>query len=193
MTDDGRAPIGVRRMIQKPPPPQGATVRGELAALFAGPSVAERKAGITTAISYGTKLRRLSFSGLGGTTAIVDLSGLPPVESTSAAVKVQVITQVARTVIGSGGIRRIWLRSDGKPWDLLDMQGNVGNRPIDYRCSSASGSTVSARCRNYCSPRRRRSSAALVSSSSRSATREGRSSACSTGSRSRRNVWDVSV
>ena len=70
---------------------------------------------------------------LGGTTAIVDLSGLPPVESTSAAVKVQVITQVARTVIGSGGIQRIWLRSDGKPWDLLDMQGNVGNRPIDYR------------------------------------------------------------
>src|SRR5712691_7232029 len=52
---------------------------------------------------------------------------------------------------------------------------------------------ASGRCRSYCSPRRRRSSAASVSSSSRSATREGRPSACSTGVMSRRTVWQVSV
>ncbi len=132
LIDDGRAPIGVRRSITRTPPPEGATVRGALKALFAGPSRAERKAGITTAVPAGTRLRSLSFKGEGGTAAVVDLSGLPPVVTTSAVVKVQVITQVARTLIGSGGIRRIWLRADGKPWDLLDMHGNVVNQPTDY-------------------------------------------------------------
>lgn len=46
--------------------------------------------------------------------------------------KVRVITQVARTVIGVSSIQRIWLRADGKPWDLFDMEGRVVDRPTDY-------------------------------------------------------------
>jgi spore germination protein GerM len=123
----------VRRAIETMPPARGSRIRAALKTLFVGPSAAERRAGITTAIPSGTRVRSLSFAGKGGSGAVLDVAGLPPVATTSALVKVQVITQVARTLIGLSGIQRIWLRSNNTPWDLLDHQGNVVNRPIDYR------------------------------------------------------------
>ena len=63
---------------------------------------------------------------------MVNLSGLPSA-NTGALRKVQIITQVARTVIGVSGVERIRLRSNGMPWDLWTMQGGIVNRLIDYR------------------------------------------------------------
>src|SRR6266849_8681728 len=74
LIDAGRAPIGVRRSITGAPPRESAMVRGALKALFAGPSRAERKVGITTAIPAETRVRSVSFKGKGGTAAVVDLS-----------------------------------------------------------------------------------------------------------------------
>ena len=46
--------------------------------------------------------------------------------------RVRIMTQLARTSIGSGGIGRVWLRSAGRPWGLWLMKGGFDDRPIDY-------------------------------------------------------------
>jgi hypothetical protein len=83
-------------------------------------------------VPTGAELEALSFRGRGGTGAVIELSGLPPVHEASALTKARVITQVARTVIGVSGIERIWLRAHGAPWDLADMQGDIVDQPTDY-------------------------------------------------------------
>ncbi len=133
LVDGGRASLGVRRTIRKLPPKQGATIGGALAALLAGPTAAERKRGLTTGIPAGTRLRLLSFRGRGGVEAIVDLSGLPPAHSATPFPVVRVLTQVARTVIGLSGIERVRVLADGRPWNLLTMQGKISSQATDYR------------------------------------------------------------
>jgi spore germination protein GerM len=131
LTDDGRAPIGVRRTITKDVPPlQGATTRGALKALLAGPSPDEQAAGITTAIPEGAELLSLTYRGYGGTGAVVDISGLAAVGELLD--RPRVITQVVRTLIWSGQLERVWFRSEGRPWGLAMMDGGVRDGPFDY-------------------------------------------------------------
>jgi spore germination protein GerM len=110
LTDSGRAQLGIRRTLVKRPPYQGASLRAALASLFAGPTRAERRAGITTALPLGTLLRSLSFKGRGGSDAVLNLHGLSVDEP--AYRTAEVITQIARTVIGLSGARRVWLLDD---------------------------------------------------------------------------------
>jgi spore germination protein GerM len=131
LTDGGAAPIGVRRTIVKDTPPaQGTSLRGALKALLEGPSPGEEAAGVTTAIPDDAELLSLTYRGYGGTGAVIDISGLIAIEESLD--RARVITQVVRTLIGSGYIERVWLRSEGRPWGMHTMEGGVHNGPFDY-------------------------------------------------------------
>jgi spore germination protein GerM len=119
LRDHATGPIGVRRAISGHAMP----ARQVMKALLAGPSAPERSGGVATAIPPGTRLLRLKFAGRERTDAVVDLSNLP--RSQSAVVRLRVITQVARSLIGVSGIERAWLRSNGKPWGLWSMSGGI--------------------------------------------------------------------
>lgn len=125
LTDGGSAPIGVRRTIAGRSP----YAREALAALLAGPTAEERRAGITSAIPPGTTLRSLRFEDHGAE-AFVDLSGLPADAGTL--MRVRVITQVTRTLVGVSGIQEVWLRADGSPFGLWLMRGGIENVPYGY-------------------------------------------------------------
>jgi spore germination protein GerM len=129
---DGRtAPLGVRRELTLRPGVPRA--RLALEALLAGPSAAERVDGLSTAIPAGAGIRSLRIEQQAtGSDAFVDLSGLPPADDAGALLKVRVMTQIARTLIGLSDIGRVWLRADGRAWGLWDMEGNIRDDPIDY-------------------------------------------------------------
>ncbi|HYY03838.1 MAG TPA: GerMN domain-containing protein [Gaiellaceae bacterium] len=130
LTSNGTAPLGVRRTLVKRPPYEGASLRAALASMFAGPTKAERHAGLTSAIPKATRLLSLSFKGRAGGDAVLNLHGLPTEER--AYRTAEVITQIARTTIGLSGIRRVWLRDDGRVWGLRDFQGRIQDVPHDY-------------------------------------------------------------
>jgi spore germination protein GerM len=143
LTEGGEAPIGVRQTITKDLPPlQGATTRGALKALLAGPSRSEHADGITSAIPEGAELLSLTYRGYGGTGAVVDISGLSAVEKPLD--RARVITQVVRTLVWSGQLDRVWLRSDGRPWGMGTMDGGVHDGPFDY--DSLHGFWLGAAC-----------------------------------------------
>ena len=129
---DGRtAPLGVRRELTiRPGVPRA---RLALEALLAGPTADERDAGLATAIPADARIRsfRTEMSPT-GSDAFVDLSGLPPADGSGPLLKVRVMTQVARTLIGLSDVARVWLRADGRVWGLWDQQGNIRDDPIDY-------------------------------------------------------------
>ena len=125
LADGGTAPIGVRRSIER-----GSTyARSALDALLAGPSESERRAGITSGLPSKAQVRSLTIH---GDTATVDLSGLPAQNDANAVLKVRVITQVSRTLIGLSGIDRVRLQADGSPWGLWNLQGGVQDIAYDY-------------------------------------------------------------
>jgi spore germination protein GerM len=120
LTEDGAAPIGVRRTIRTRSP----YAREALKALLAGPTPDEKAHGIETAIPPGTRLRSLSYKrhGADGT---VNLTGLPSQDTLDVMEKARIITQIARTLIGVSGIERVWLRSDGRAWGLGTMNEGI--------------------------------------------------------------------
>lgn len=124
LTSDRSAPIGVRRSIPRRSPYALEALR----ALLAGPTGAEQKRGLVTAIPAAAKL--VSFRIEANTTAIVDLSGLP--RRDSGVDRVRVITQVVRSLVGLSGIERVRLRNDGKPWGLWRMSGGVADVAYGY-------------------------------------------------------------
>ncbi|MGH2988985.1 MAG: GerMN domain-containing protein [Gaiellaceae bacterium] len=129
LTERGVAPVGARRTIQTKSP----YAREALEALLRGPSDEERGQGVTTAIPTDTDVLSLTIQAprpRGGSEAVVDLSGLTTV--TDPIDKARVITQVARTLIGMSDIDRVTLRSDGGPWGLVGMTGDVIDGPFDY-------------------------------------------------------------
>lgn len=131
LTEDRTAPLGVRRKLTRRP--QVTTARLALEKLIAGPTAAERREGIATAIPAETKIRSLTIEiRAKGSPAFVDLSGLPSADESDALLKVRVMTQVARTLIGLSDIDRVRLRVDGCAWGLWDMKGNIRDDPIDY-------------------------------------------------------------
>ena len=119
LTDEGAAPIGVRRTIDTRSP----YAREALEALLAGPTPEEVQNGLTTAIPDGTRMISTTYK-RHGADETVNLAGLPP-QNTDALQKARIITQVARTLIGVSGIERIWLEADGKPWGLGTIEDGV--------------------------------------------------------------------
>ena len=131
LTDRRAVPLGVRRKLTRRP--GATTARLALEELVAGPNTTERQRGLTTAIPAGARIRSLTLKTYPrGSGAFVDLAGLPPADDAAAVLKVRVITQVARTLIGLNDIERVWLRVEGRVWGLWDMGGNIRDDPIDY-------------------------------------------------------------
>ena len=113
--------------------PHVTTARLALEELLAGPTAAERARGVRTAFPAETTIRSLRIDVRArGSEARVDLSGLPSAAQSGALLRVRVMTQVARTLIGLNDIERVWLRVDGRAWGLWDMEGNVRDDPLDY-------------------------------------------------------------
>lgn len=138
LTNDGSAPIGVRRTIARKWP----YAREALKALLAGPTSEEAESGITTAIPEGTRLLSITYK-RHGADETANLAGLPP-EASDFMQKTRIITQIARTLIGVAGIERIWLQADGQPWGVGLMDGGVYAGPWSY--DELVGLDVSAGC-----------------------------------------------
>jgi hypothetical protein len=152
LTEHGTAAIGVRRTIR----PDREAARAALQALLAGPTAAEARQGITTAIPTGARIRSFSVrQGQHTSDAIVDLVGLAPARQASAVTKARVITQITRSLVGLSDVGRVWLRGNGRPWGMWDIHGRIEDVPHTYQeligfyrlCSSASGTeTVPGDC-----------------------------------------------
>jgi spore germination protein GerM len=125
LTDDGVAPIGVRRTIKAESP----YAREALLTLLMGPTKEEAESGITTAIPAGTRLLSMTFK-RHGADETVNLSGLP--ERVGVLRQARIITQLVRTLIGVSGIERVWLLNDGRPWGLSTRIQEIINGPFDY-------------------------------------------------------------
>ena len=128
---DGTAPIGVRRTLRDAGEPLGSVERGAIDALLAGPTPDERAQGLRSALPASARLVTLNSSGPGATEAVLDFSGLPP-DGANAVVKVRVITQVTRTLVGLAGIERVRIRDEGRPWGLWKMEGGILDEAYDY-------------------------------------------------------------
>jgi spore germination protein GerM len=126
LTDDGTAPIGVRRTISRKSP----FARESMKALLAGTTREEKENGITTAIPDGTRLLAMTYKRQ-GRDETVNLAGLPPVPG-NAMQNARIITQIARTLIGISGIERIWLRNEGRAWGLWTMDNKIHSGPWSY-------------------------------------------------------------
>ena len=126
LTDDGAAPIGVRRTINARSP----YAREALKALLAGPTSEEAESGITTAIPEGTQLLAMTYE-RHGADETVNLSGLPQ-EGADVLQQHRIITQIVRTLIGVSGTERVWLLNDARPWGLALRNGRIANGPFDY-------------------------------------------------------------
>jgi spore germination protein GerM len=132
LTDDRTAPLGVRRDLRRRP--WAPTARLALEELLAGPTADERAAGVTTALPDAARIRSLRIqTRAAGSEAYVDLAGLPSGHEADAVLKVRVLTQVARTLIGLSDVARVRLRVDGRAWGLWDQQGNIRDDAIDYQ------------------------------------------------------------
>lgn len=135
VNQDAAAPLGVRRtLVRRSPLAQQA-----LAAVLVGPTPAERKRGLLTAIprrarliSFRLERRRTGTDAFVNLTGIPPIAGVPPGKAPSVLLRVRVLTQVARTLIGLSDIARVWMRVDGRPWDLPRMDGRLGDGPTDY-------------------------------------------------------------
>jgi hypothetical protein len=70
--------------------------------------------------------------GKGGTSVIINLSGLDDVRG--ALDRARIVTQIVRTLIGIsyGSVDRVWLLKEGRPWGMYRMAGGVDNGPFDY-------------------------------------------------------------
>jgi spore germination protein GerM len=126
LTDDGAAPIGVRRTIRAKSP----YAREALKALLAGPTAGEAESGITTAIPDGTRLLSMTYE-RHGADETVDLLGLP-LAGADVLRQHRIITQITRTLIGVSGTERVWLLNEGRPWGLSLRNGRIVNGPFDY-------------------------------------------------------------
>jgi spore germination protein GerM len=125
LTNDGSAPIGVRRTIKRKSP----YAREVLTALLAGPTREEARKGIASAIPKGTHLLSMTYKRHGADETL-NLAGLP--HDATVMQKARIITQIARTLIGVSGIERIWLRDEGRPWGLGLRDGRVYAGPWGY-------------------------------------------------------------
>jgi spore germination protein GerM len=125
LVDDGRAPVAVRRAL----PRRSPFAREALAVLLDGPTTAERRSGVTSALPRSARIR--SFR-LAEGTATIDLAGMRFGTGTTVRQE-RTATQLARTLIGLSGIERVVLRAGGRPWPFVDHSGRIIDLPVDYR------------------------------------------------------------
>lgn len=116
--------------MRRPLPRRSPFAREALRILLRGPSPAEQRGGVASAIPADARLRSFAIAPPG--TATVDLGGMGFGTDTTAQQE-RAATQIARTLIGHSGIERVVLRADGKPWPFVDHAGRVLDRPVDYR------------------------------------------------------------
>lgn len=131
LIDARTAPIGVRRVISQKSPSAGAALR----LLLQGPTAAERRFGVASALPERARIRSFSIgpsvSARAGS-AMVDLAGLPTSRRAGVLRIARVGAQIARTLIGLSGIERLWIRSDGQPWTFSNQRGKLIDRAWDY-------------------------------------------------------------
>jgi hypothetical protein len=132
LTDGQSAPLGVRRTVVRTG--SAPLARAALQQLLAGPTASERRARLTTAIPAGTTIRSFSISrGDNGSTATVDLLGLPSPSHVNGVTIARIGTQIARTVIGLSDISRLRIEASGRGWNFSLMNGGVSRRAWDYQ------------------------------------------------------------
>lgn len=132
LTDGESAPLGVRRTVWRLR--SVPVARAALQELLAGPSGRDRREGLTSAIPTGVTIRSFSIAQKPrGSTATIDLAGLPSLSHVSGTTIAQIGTQIARTLIGLSDIRRVRIESSGRTWNFWLMSGGVATRPWDYR------------------------------------------------------------
>ena len=125
LTDDGAAPLGVRKSIAARSP----YARQALLALLRGPTREEAAAGLTTALPPDTRIR--SFEIRRSEVAHIDLSGLPQPEDDILRTA-RTVTQVLRTIVGLSGVNQLYLYADGKPFGLPTVQQTIKAGPYGY-------------------------------------------------------------
>ncbi len=147
LTDGESAPLGVRRTVWRLR--SVPVARAALQELLAGPSGRDRREGLTSAIPTGVTIRSFSIAQKPrGSTATIDLAGLPSLSHVSGTTIAQIGTQIARTVIGLSDIRRVRIESSGRTWNFWLMSGGVATRPWDYRLLVGLWSGASRQCRS---------------------------------------------
>ena len=89
---------------------------------------------MTTAIPAGTRIRGFSISRRpNGSTATVDLLGLPSPSHVNGVTIARIGTQIARTMIGLSDIARVRIKASGRLWNFSLMSGGVSTRAWDYQ------------------------------------------------------------
>jgi spore germination protein GerM len=131
LTDAQTAPLGERRTVVR----SGVAplARVALQQLLAGPTPAERREGLTSALPAGARIRSFTISQRRhGATATVDLAGLLPPASVGGVTIARIGTQIARTIIGVSDVTRVHIESNGRPWNFWLMSGGISTRAWDY-------------------------------------------------------------
>jgi len=132
LIDGQSAPLGVRLTVVR----LGFAPLARLALeqLLAGPSARERAEGLTSAIPAGAKIRSFSIvPGPKGSTATVDLAGLPSLANVNGTTIARIGTQIARTLIGLSDVARVRIESNGRPWNFWLIHGGISKRAWDYQ------------------------------------------------------------
>jgi Sporulation and spore germination len=145
LIDGQSAPLGVRRTVMR----RGFAPLARLALeqLLAGPSAREPAEGLTSAIPAGAEIRFFSIvQRPKGSTATVDLAGLPSLANVNGTTIARIGTQIACTLIGVSDVTRV-ASSQG---DALGTSGSYmavsRSTPGITSCSSAFGSATSKHC-----------------------------------------------
>ena len=112
----------VRRRV----PATTAVARAAMRALLAGPTEAERDAGLVSAIPEGTSLRDIA---LADGVATVDLDGRFD-EGGGSASMLGRVAQVVATLTRFSTVRRVGFRLDGEPVDAIGGEGVVVSPPV---------------------------------------------------------------
>jgi Sporulation and spore germination/Immunoglobulin-like domain of bacterial spore germination len=107
-------------------PRTAAVLRGALDALLRGPTVAERRAGYTSAIPVGAVLRGVALT---GGVATIDLTGRYAAGGGSLSMLLRV-AQIVHTATQFPTVRRVAFRIDGKPVAAISGEGVVVSPPV---------------------------------------------------------------
>jgi hypothetical protein len=132
LIDGQSAPLGVRRTVVR----LGFAPLARLALerLLAGLSARELAEGLTSAIPVGAKIRSFSIvQRPKGSTATVDLAGLPPLANVNGTTIARIGTEIARTLIGLSDVARVRIESNGRPWNFWLIHGGISKRAWDYQ------------------------------------------------------------
>ena len=68
-----------------------------------------------------------------GSTATVDLAGLPSLANVNGTTIARIGTQIARTLIGLSNVARVRIESNGHPWNFWLIHGGISKRAWDYQ------------------------------------------------------------